>query len=87
MSLKTPKVVYSASERQHTAAGEDKYLEVVFTSDGSRNKGINTRAGEANAVLREFCRSVVTKRELLKTTKLSVCKPVFVPILTHGHEF
>jgi len=63
-----------------------KYLEVVFTSDGSRNKGITARTGEANAVLRELCRSVVTKRELSKTTKLSVFKSVFVPILTCGRE-
>jgi len=63
-----------------------KYLWVLFTSDSSRNKGINTRNGEANAVLRELYRSVVTKRELLKTRKLSVFKSVFVPILTCGHE-
>ena len=31
-----------------------KYLGVVFTSDGSRNKGIDTRIGKANAVLREL---------------------------------
>jgi len=29
-----------------------KYLGVVFTSDGSRNKSIDTRIGKANAVLR-----------------------------------
>jgi len=28
-----------------------KYLGVVFTSDGSRNKGIDTRISKANAVL------------------------------------
>jgi len=31
-----------------------KYLGVVFTSDRSRNKGIDTQIGKANAVLREF---------------------------------
>ena len=30
-----------------------KYLGVVFTSNGSRNKGIDTRISEANAVLRK----------------------------------
>ena len=29
-----------------------KYLGVVFTSDGNRNKGIDTRIRKANAVLR-----------------------------------
>jgi len=41
-----------------------KYLMMVFSSDGSRNKGIDTRIGRANAVLRELYFSVVTKREL-----------------------
>ena len=36
-------------------------LGVVFTSDGSRNKDIHTRIGEANAVVGELYFSVVTK--------------------------
>jgi len=31
-----------------------KFLEVVFTSDGSRNKGVDTWIGKANAALREL---------------------------------
>ena len=31
-----------------------KYLRVVFTSDGNRNKEVDTRIGKANAVLREL---------------------------------
>jgi len=62
------------------------YLGVVFTSDGSRNKEIDTRTGKANAVLRELYCSVVTKRELSKNTKLSIFESVFVPIFTCGHE-
>jgi len=63
-----------------------KYLEVVFTSDGSRNKGSDARTGKANAFLRELYCSVVTKRELSKTAKLSVLISVFVPILTCCYE-
>jgi len=63
-----------------------KYLGVVFTSDESRNKEIDTRIGNANAVLRELYCSVVTEGELSKNAKLSVFKPVFAPILTCGHE-
>jgi len=57
-----------------------KYLGVVFTSDGSRNKGIGTLIGTANAVLRVLYCSVVTKRQLSKNAKLSLFKSVFVPI-------
>jgi len=62
-----------------------QYLGVVFTSDGSRNKGIDTQICKANAVLRELYCSVVAKRELSKHAKHSVSKSVFVPILTYGH--
>jgi len=48
------------------------------------NKEINIGIGEANTVLRELYRSVVTKRELSNTAKLSVIKSIFVPILTYG---
>ena len=49
----------------------ETYLGVlVFTSDESRNKEIDTRIGKANSVLREPYCSVATKRELSKNTKL-----------------
>jgi len=38
-----------------------KYLGVIFMSDQSRNKGIDTWIGKANSVLREIDCSVVTK--------------------------
>jgi len=49
-----------------------KYLVAVFMSDGSRNKGIDTRIGKTNPVLRVHYCSTVTKRELSKNAKLSV---------------
>ena len=63
-----------------------KFLGVVFSSGESRNKGIDTLTGKANAVLRDLYCSVVTKRELSKNAKLSIFKSVFVPILTCGHD-
>jgi len=63
-----------------------KYLGMVFTSDESRNIGIDTRIGNANAVRRELYCSGVTKQELSKNAKLSLFKSVFVPILTCGHQ-
>jgi len=41
---------------------------------------------KANAVLHERYRSVVTKREISSTAKLSVFKSVVVPILTYDPE-
>ena len=55
-----------------------------FTSDRNGIKEINIRIDKANTVLRELYRAVVTKRELSNTAKLSVIKPIFVPILTYG---
>jgi len=59
---------------------------MVSTSDGKWSEEIDTRIGQANAVLRELYRSVVAKRELSNTVKLSVIGSVFVPILIYGHE-
>jgi len=53
-----------------------KNLRVVFTSVRSWNQEIDTRIGKANAILRELYCSVVMKRELSKTAKLSVFKSV-----------
>jgi len=41
---------------------------------------------KAHTVLLELYRSVMTKLELLNTTKLSVRKLAVVLILTYGHE-
>ena len=59
---------------------------VVFTSDESRNKGIDARIGKVNAVPRELYCSVVTKQGLSNNANFSVFKSVFVPILTCGLE-
>jgi len=49
-----------------------KNIGVVFTSDGRWSEKIDTRIGKADADLHELYRSVVTKRELSNTAKLSV---------------
>jgi len=63
-----------------------KYLGVVFASDGSRNKEVDTPTGKADAVLRKLDRSVVTKRELFHNAILSSFKSVFDPIIPYGYE-
>ena len=87
-SLQKPRPMRAAIKRQYTTAcrEEFKYLKVVFTSDGRKIKEINTRIGKANIVLRELCRSAVTKRHLWNTATLSVFESVFVSILTYDDE-
>ena len=63
-----------------------KYLGVAFTSDGKQENKLDKRIGKASAVLREFQRSVVMKRELSQSAKLAIFKSVYIPILTYGHE-
>jgi len=59
----------------------------------SLNKSVALHAINKNKTRRLMCaalcelyRSAVTKRELSNTAKLSVFKPVFVPIIIHGHD-
>ena len=67
MSLKMPEAVYSASKRKCTAAGGDIQVPwggiQLFTSDGSRNKWIDTQICKANAVLHELYFSVHGRRK------------------------
>ena len=65
---------------------EFKYLGILFTSDGRREREIDRRIGAASAVVRTLHRSVVVKRELSQKAKLSVYRSIFVPTLTYGHE-
>ena len=63
-----------------------KYLGVSFTSDDRQNSELDIRIGKASAVMRQLHRFVVLKLELCTRTKLSILRPVYVPILTYGHE-
>ena len=63
-----------------------KYFGVAFTSDGRQDEELDTQISKPRAVMRALHYSVVMKRELSKKAKLSICKAVFVPILTYGHE-
>ncbi|TWW69469.1 hypothetical protein D4764_18G0002750 [Takifugu flavidus] len=65
---------------------EFKYLGVLFTSEGRRERKIDRRIGVASAVLRTLHRSIVVKRELSQKAKLSIYQSIFVPTLTYGHE-
>jgi len=60
--------VYTASERQYTAAGGEIQVprDAVFTSDGRWSEEVDARIAKANAVLRELYRHVITKWELSK---------------------
>ena len=52
LSRRPRKCILHESENTLQQMKSFKYLGVVFTSDGSRNKGIDTRISKANAVLR-----------------------------------
>ena len=63
-----------------------KYLGVQFSSDEKQDSEIDRRIGAASGILRSLYRTVVTKAELSKTTKLAIYKSVFRPTLIYGHE-
>ncbi|XP_054592057.2 LINE-1 retrotransposable element ORF2 protein [Nothobranchius furzeri] len=65
---------------------EFKYLGVLFTSEGRRDREIDRRIGSASAVMRTLSRSVVGKRELSQKARLSIYRSIYIPILTYGHE-
>ncbi|KAL7857954.1 hypothetical protein AOLI_G00180560 [Acnodon oligacanthus] len=65
---------------------EFKYLRVLFTSHGKRDREIGRRLGQATAVMRSLYRTVVVKRELSRKAKLSIYRSVYVPTLTYAHE-
>jgi len=63
-----------------------KYLGVQFSSDGKQDGEIDRRIGTASGVLHSLYRSVMTKAELSKKTKLAIYKSVYRPTLICGHE-
>uniref|UniRef100_A0A8C6KS35 Reverse transcriptase domain-containing protein n=1 Tax=Nothobranchius furzeri TaxID=105023 RepID=A0A8C6KS35_NOTFU len=65
---------------------EFKYLGVLFTIDGGRDREIDRRIGSASAVMRTLSRSVTVTRELSQKARLSIYRSIYVPILTYGHE-
>jgi len=87
LSFYKPKAVYAASKQQYATSGREVHEPWSVNYEWCTwGKAIDTRIGKANTVLHELYRSMVTKRELLNTTKLSVFKLVFVLIFTYGHE-
>ena len=66
--------------------GEVHLSWVAFTSDGTQDEESDVQSGKANAVIRALQHLVVLKQEPSRKTKLSMCKLIFVPILTYGHE-
>ena len=65
---------------------EFKYLGILFSSEGTREREMGRRIGAAGAVLRSLCRTIVMKRELSQKAKLSIYRSIFIPTLTYGHE-
>ena len=76
----------SSNPRQPMLLVSSNTLKQVFTSDRRCSEEIDTWISKDKAVLHELYRFVITKQEVSNTTKLSVFKSVFVPILTYCHE-
>ena len=65
---------------------EFKYLGILFSSEGTKEREMGRRIGAAGAVLLSLCHTVVMKRELSQKAKLSIYRSIFVPTLTYAHE-
>ena len=63
-----------------------KYLGVEFSNDARLDCEIDRRIGSASAILRSLYRSVVTKKEVSRRTKMAIFKAVYRPALIYGHE-
>ena len=85
--LQKPKALCATSNRQYTTTVGDAQVvgRVVGLTSVEGNNEIDARTRKAYAVLREVNRSVVTKLVVSNTSKLSIYKYVFVPILACGH--
>ena len=62
-------------------AAEFKYLGVLFTSEGKREREIDRRMGAASALTQALYRTVVVTRELSREAKLSNYRSIFIPTL------
>ena len=63
-----------------------KYLGIEFSNDARLDCEIDRRIGSASAILRSLYRSVVTKKEVSRTTKMAIFNAVSRPVLIYGHE-
>ena len=55
---------------------EFKYLGILFSSEGTREREMGRRIGAAGVVLRSLCRK----------TKLSIYRSIFIPTLSYSQE-
>ena len=63
-----------------------KYLGVDFSNDARLDCEIDRHIGPASAILRSLYRSVVTKKEVSRRTKMAIFNAVYRPALIYGHE-
>ena len=63
-----------------------KYLGVEFSNDTRQDCEIDRHIGSASAILRSLYRSVVSKKEVSRRTKMAIFNAVYCPVLIYGHE-
>ena len=62
---------------------EFKYLGILFSSEGTREREMGRRIKAAGVVLRSLRCTVVMKRELSQKAKLSIYRSISIPTLTY----
>ena len=63
-----------------------KYLGVMVSSDGSIQREIEARIGGASKIMGGMSRTVLSRRELGRQTKLKVVNAMMMPALLYGCE-
>ena len=63
-----------------------KYLGVMISSDGSMDKAVEARIGNATRVIRGMNEMVLRRKELSRSTKLKVVNATVMPKLMYGCE-
>ena len=96
ISTKKIEVMVLSRQKEHCAVNVNgtplnqvekfQYLGVEFSNDARLDCEIDRRVGSASAILRSLYRSVVTKKEVSRRTKMAIFNVVYRPALIYGHE-